>query len=97
MLKPSTSAVRYLMAVMALVPYEEDTGLSRLSVVDHDHFAAGLVRLHDAVRFTDFVEAEDSDRLDVEPTSRGVRGDLLKGHVREWEARRAEYEAAKER
>src|SRR5262249_53482999 len=69
---------------------------SWVSAVDHDHLSAGLVGLHDAVSFTDLVEAEDSDRLDVEPTGRGLGGDLLKGHVREREARRTEDEAAEE-
>ena len=30
---------------------------------------------------TDLVEAEDPGRLDVEPTSRSVRRDLLKRHI----------------
>src|SRR5262245_14592962 len=71
------------------------TPVSRRSE-DHNHFSAGFVLLHDAMSVTDFVEAEDSDWLDVEPTSRGVGGDLLKRHVREREARRTEDEAAEE-
>ena len=53
------------------------------SIEDHNHLAGGLVGLHDAVRFLDVLKAEDSDRLDVEPASRGVRGDLLKWNVGE--------------
>ena len=49
--------------------------------MDHDHLAAGLVGLHDAVGFLDVLKAEDSDRLDVEPAGRGVRSDLLKWHI----------------
>jgi hypothetical protein len=45
------------------------------SVVDYDHLAASFVGLHDAVRLTDLVEAEDLGRLDIEPTGR-VRGNL---------------------
>src|SRR5262245_6329607 len=66
------------------------------SAVEHDHLSAGFVCLHYAVSFLDLIEAEGSDRLDVEPTGRGISGDLLKRHVREREARRAENEAAEE-
>src|SRR5215813_1598580 len=38
------------------------------SVVNDDHLSSSLVRLHDAVSFTDFIEAEDPGRLDVQPT-----------------------------
>ncbi|MEJ1977159.1 MAG: hypothetical protein WDN49_14630 [Acetobacteraceae bacterium] len=44
----------------------------------------------------DLIEAEDPDRLHVEPAGSGVRGDLLQRHVRKRKARRAEHEAAKE-
>ena len=48
-----------------------------MSVVDHDHLSAGLVGLHDAMRFADLVEAEDAERPvhgRVEPS--GEREDL---------------------
>jgi hypothetical protein len=32
---------------------------AQVSVVDHDHLSVGLVGLHDAVRLTDLVEAEN--------------------------------------
>ena len=56
------------------------------SVVNDDHLSSSLVRLHDAVSFTDFIEAEDPGRLDVQPTRSGVCCDLLKRNVREREA-----------
>src|SRR5215472_6479859 len=52
-----------------------------ISIEDHDHLAAGLVSLRDEVGVLDVLKAEDSDRLDVEPAGRSVRGDLLKWHV----------------
>ena len=36
---------------------------STASIVDHDHLPPGLVRLHDAVRFLDVLEAEHARRL----------------------------------
>src|SRR5947209_16435148 len=44
----------------------------------------------------DLVEAEDPDRLDVEPAGRCVFRYLMKRHVRQREARRPEHEAAEE-
>ena len=41
-------------------------------------------------------KAEDAGRLDVEPTSRSVRRDLLKRHIGQREAGRAEHEAGEE-
>src|SRR5258708_3324782 len=67
-----------------------------LHSVNDDHLAAGLVRLHDAVRLMNLAETEDPHRLDVEPTGRGVRGDLVKRHVRERKAGGSEHEAAEE-
>src|SRR2546427_2756119 len=61
-----------------------------------DHLAAGLVGLHHAVSFTDFVEAEDPRRLHVEPAGCGVPGNLLKRDVRERKAWSPEHEAAEE-
>jgi hypothetical protein len=58
-----------------------DEALAPASTVDHDHLSLGLVRLHDAVRLADFLEAEDPHRLDIEATSRGVRRDLLQRHI----------------
>jgi hypothetical protein len=51
--------------------------------VHDNHLSAGLVRLHDAVSFTDFLKADVSHRLDVQPAGCGIRGNLLKGDVRE--------------
>src|SRR5262245_22413556 len=62
---------------------------------DH-HLATGLVGLHDAVSFLDLVETEDSRRFDVEPACCGVRRDLAKRDVGEWEAWRTEHKASKE-
>src|SRR5262249_11419687 len=67
------------------------------SVVNDDHLSSSLVRLHDAVSFTDFIEAEDPGRLDVQPTRSGVGCDLLKRNVREREAWGSEDETAKKR
>src|SRR5437660_34555 len=69
---------------------------AQVSVADHDQLSASLVSLHGAVRLTDLVEAEDTNRLDVEPTGGCVLRDLLQRHVREREARRAEDETAEE-
>ena len=49
--------------------------------VNDDHLSLGLVGLHHAMRFTDFLEVKDPRRLDIEPTGCGIRGDLLKRHV----------------
>jgi predicted RNA-binding Zn ribbon-like protein len=49
------------------------------------------------VSFADLVESEDPGRLDVEPTCRSVRSNLLKRHVREREAWSSEHEAAQGR
>ena len=51
------------------------------SLEDHDQLSARLVGLHHSVSFTDFLEAEGSYRLDVQPTDCGVRRDLLKRNV----------------
>jgi hypothetical protein len=64
--------------------------------VDYDHLAAGFVGLHHAMGLSDVLETEDSGGLDVEPTGRGVRGNLLKRHVRERKSRSPEHEAAEE-
>src|SRR5262249_41396002 len=69
----------------------------RRSLVNDNHFAASLVFFHGAVSFADLVEPEDPGRLDVEPTRRSVRSNLLPRPVREGKARSAEQEAAEER
>jgi hypothetical protein len=46
----------------------------------HDHLAAGLVGLHDAVRLTDFVKPEDPGRLDIKPPRRRVRPTKQNAH-----------------
>ena len=51
-----------------------DTALSE----NHNHLAPSLVGFHHAMGLTDLLEAEDPGGLDVEPTGRGVCGNLLK-------------------
>jgi hypothetical protein len=52
---------------------------SRTSLgVNHDHLAPSLVGFHHAMGLTDLLETEDPGGLDVEPTGRGVGGNLLK-------------------
>src|SRR5262245_60788341 len=70
--------------------------LPRRSSVDDDHLPAGLVRLHDAMRLADLLEAEDARRLRLQPARRHVLGELLQRDVGEREARGAEDEAAEE-
>ena len=64
--------------------------------MDNDHLSTGLVGFHDAMGFTDLVEAKDPGRLDVEPTSRSVRRDSLKRHIGQREAWGAKDEAGEE-
>src|SRR5260221_1268279 len=54
-----------------------------LSAVDDDRLSAGRIGLHDTMGFMDLVEAEDPDRLDVEPAGGGIGRDLLQRHIRE--------------
>src|SRR5436190_11793494 len=74
-----------------------DSWLGRGSGVNHDQFPFGLVGLHHTMGLADLFETECSGGLDVEPTGRGVRGNLLKRHVGETKPRSSEYEAAEER
>src|SRR5262249_16830447 len=87
---PSTSA-SYRSGVAMMFPPE-----SR-SPVDDNHFARGLVRLHDALCFTDLLEAEHVGRLGLELAGRHLPRDVLQRHIGKREARRAEHKAAEER
>src|SRR5262249_60508597 len=68
----------------------------RPSSMNNNHLATGLVGFHHAVGFTDFVEAEDPRRLDVDPAGRGVLSNFLKRDIRERKARSSEHKAAEE-
>jgi hypothetical protein len=46
-----------------------------------DHFAAGRVCFHYAVRFPDLLEAEHTGGLRFEAAFRHLMGDVLKRHV----------------
>src|SRR5215831_5322109 len=63
---------------------------------EHDHLPLGLIRLHDAVRLLDLLEAEHARRLRAVAARLHVGRDRLEGHVRQREARLAEYEAGEE-
>jgi hypothetical protein len=64
------------------------------SGMDDDHFSAGLIGLHNPVRFVDLVEAKYAGRFDAEPPVGHLVCDVLERHVRQREPRRSEDEAA---
>src|SRR5262249_44926409 len=89
-----TQAIEHPEGTAARHALEETT--DGLSAVDDHHLPAGLVGLHDAMRFADLLEAEDPGGLRIEAPGRHLFGDLLERHVGERELRSAEHEAAEE-
>src|SRR5438034_8986934 len=67
------------------------------SAVDDDHLSAGLIGLHDAMRFADLLEAKHAGRLCLEPARRHLARDFLQRHVGQWETWCAEHKTAEER
>src|SRR6476620_5201997 len=62
----------------------------------HHHLPAGLTGVHDAMRFADVLKAEHAAWLGLELARRNLLRDVLQRHVREWETRLTEHEAAEE-
>src|SRR5437870_12708954 len=65
-------------------------------LADHP-LPAGLIRLHDAMRFADLLEAKHAGRLGLEPARRHLLRNFLQRHVGQREARRAEHKTTEER
>src|SRR5262245_19828886 len=63
---------------------------------NHYHFPFGLIRLHDAVRLPDVLEAEHARRLSLVTACLHVGRDRLQWYVRQGEARLPEHEAGEE-